>query len=114
MYSNLYVPKDLNYYIIVTHAICELSLRHQYFFSNAVEDLRYHFRDRTIVEIFRLSVAQQPQQLAQAFTQAGLRPNMAMVAGFMPPTDSTWRYYDKEMLEVLKGRYPELAEKLQG
>jgi hypothetical protein len=28
MYSNPYVPKDLNYYIIVTHAICELSLRY--------------------------------------------------------------------------------------
>jgi hypothetical protein len=35
---------------------------------------------------------------------------MAVLANHKPPTDSNWKYYDDEMLQVLKRQYPELVE----
>jgi hypothetical protein len=35
--------------------------------------------------------------------------NLAVLQGFVPPTMG-WKYYDDDMLEMLKLRYPELRE----
>jgi hypothetical protein len=105
-----------DHYVIKAWPVHALSLSHLYVLSYRVAfQLNIFFRDLTIVSLYRLPKSQQPQHLAQIFTnQHCILPDMTAIAVFTPPKSSTWKYYDEEMMRYLKDQYPKLEKELQG
>jgi len=88
------------------------SLRFQYMLPEIKHERRY-FEDRTILGMHLLPPTQQPQGMRDWFHRTGilLAHGSRFIQTWTPPENAGWVYYDDEMLEMLKAKYPELMNK---
>ena len=104
------------HYNIKIGRLKEHSLRYEYILPSIQKEHR-HFEHHTVISLNLLEPSQLPPNfsLAQIFGHGNVArsPKLDGIKDWVPPPDSGWRYYDDEMLEVLKSRYPDLADELK-
>jgi hypothetical protein len=117
------------HYLLCADVVKQHTLRYDYVLHDARNENSY-FEDQTVIALHLLQPAFHPPNfdLARVFprtppqvargvfnAQAGIshrKLQLTGVEGWEPPSDSGWRYYDDEMLELLKRRYPSLGAEL--
>jgi hypothetical protein len=108
-----------NWSQVKAQVVKDLSLKHEYIFADASHERR-RLQDRTLLQIHLLPAAQRPAGFNQIYvpnpapnpaggTPVGNVLNLAVLNGFVPP-QTGWKYYDDDMLELLRLRYQELRD----